>query len=112
MPPRSRAASAATAAAGASAPASIDPEDADLHFEGPVVMPRMNRSNLAKFQYLFIVISHNEVRQRGTLSVAEQQRLILAAYKRNIRLWYRNDATLISTPNLPVCAFPLSDYHL
>lgn len=113
MPPRAArtgaAASAATAAAAAPDPAIIDAEDADLG--GPVVMPRMNRSNLAKFQYLFIVISHNEIRQRGTLSVADQQRSILRAYKRNVRLWYRNDATLTSVPNLPVCTFPLSVCH-
>ena len=104
------AASDATATAAAPDPAIIDAEDADLGGH-VVVMPRMNRSNLAKFQYLFIVIAHTEIRQRGTLSVADQQRGILKAYKRNIRLWYRNDATLTSVPNLPVCTFPLSVCH-
>jgi hypothetical protein len=89
------------------AAAAADAEDADLL--GAVVMPRMNRSNLVKYQLLFITIAHSEIRQRGTLSVAEQARLLLAGYKRNIRLWYRDDATLLSIPNMPVCRLP--DYQ-
>ena len=99
-------ANSATAVAPAPLPApaaaaAADAEDADL--QGAVVMPRMNRGNLVKYQLLFITIAHSEIRQRGTLSVAEQGRLLLAGYKRNIRLWYRDDATLLSIPNMPVC---------
>jgi hypothetical protein len=60
-------------------------------------------SHLRRFQNLFIVVAHSEVRQRGLLSVAEQQRLLMEAYVRNIRIWYNQDATLLSVPNMPVC---------
>jgi hypothetical protein len=111
MPPRPRpAAPRAPAAAAASSNDSSQPAPAPAAAPAsesdPVVMPRMNISTLKKFQLLFIAISHNEVRQRGTIPVADQQRYLLAAYQRNVRLWYRDDATLMQMENMPAC--PLS----
>ena len=111
MPPRRQAAASAASAAAppppaAAAAASVDPNglasDA-TDAEPAVMMPRMNISTLKKFQNLFIVLSHNEVRQRGVIPAADQQRLILEAYQRNVRLWFRDDATLLQMENMPSC---------
>ena len=110
MPPRRQAAASAASAAApppaAAAAASVDPNGLALDAtdaEPAVMMPRMNISTLKKFQNLFIVLSHNEVRQRGVIPAADQQRFLLEAYQRNVRLWFRDDATLLQMENMPSC---------
>ncbi len=62
---------------------------------------------MKRFQALFILVAHAEVRSRGDagkLSVKEQEAVILESFKSHVRLWYRDDADLLnSSPNFPQC---------
>jgi len=66
-------------------------------------MPAMSWFNIRQYQNLFFGIAHAEIRQRGTLSVAEQREHILVAYKRAVGLWSRDDQTLGNITNFPIC---------
>jgi len=61
---------------------------------------------MKRYQALFILVAHAEVRSRGDagkLSVKEQEKVILESYKNHARLWYRDDSTLLESPNFPHC---------
>lgn len=73
----------------------------------PAAMPRNVAMPIIKrYQALFIIVAHSEVRQSGsggTLSTREQESLLEQSYKRHLRLWYNDDATLLQNPNFPAC---------
>ena len=100
MPPRATAAPAASSQ-GASAPSAAGPAAPRVTMPSGIAWTVMKR-----YQNLFILVAHSEVRSRGdggTLSTKEQERVMLESYKNHVRLWYRDDATLLDTPNFPPC---------
>jgi hypothetical protein len=94
MPSNARQASRPTSEdAGSAEPAAIMPRN--------VAMPVIKR-----YQALFLCVAHSEVRQSGTggtLSTREQETIIEESYKRHLRLWYADSATLLQNTNFPVC---------
>jgi hypothetical protein len=82
-----------------------DPTSADA--EPPAIMPRnVAMTVIKRYQALFLFVAHSEVRQSGTggtLSTREQETILEESYKRHLRLWYADSATLLENANFPVC---------
>ena len=99
--PRPSAGAAATVAAAAPELENTGNERVAVPMPSGIAWPVMKR-----YQALFILVAHAEVRSRGDagkLSVKEQETVILDSYKNHVRLWYRDDADLLNTPNFPQC---------
>jgi hypothetical protein len=118
MPQRSRAPSATAAVPSAAAPSDSSnpaPEAPSSQLAGAetaAAMPRMSWFDIRQYQKLFIAVAHAEIRQRGeagTLGTSEQCTHIVTAYKRALALWYRDDTTLNSIANFPMCPQSLRD---
>ncbi len=105
MPPRAeRAVAAAPAEAGSQGASATN---AAAHAARRVTMPTgIAWTVMKRYQNLFILVAHSEVRSRGdggTLSTKQQETVMLESYKSHVRLWYRDDANLLDTPNFPSC---------
>ena len=90
--------------AAAAAAAALGAEDAA---ELPAIMPRnVAMPVIKRYQALFLCVAHSEVRQSGTmgtLSTRDQETTLEESYKRHLRLWYADSATLLQNANFPVC---------
>ncbi len=86
--------------------ASISSEGDAVPSNEEVLMPGISFHILKQYQYLFMMLASAEVRQcgsAGVLSVAEQGTRLLESYQRLVNLWFRGDATLMRTRNMPAC---------
>ena len=126
MPPRGRptpataASAAAAVASSAPAPAAVvegnqssqsDPPSAGPAQRGVPMPSGIAWPIMKRYQALFILVAHAEVRSRGDagkLSVKEQETVILQSFKSHVRLWYRDDQALLdSSQHFPPCPVAL-----